>query len=78
MSTSSENRYNALFAAVKALRDAEARSLKRADARAVLRPGSTRARVTTANAQWARAAEERDRCQVRVANLLACYPELRG
>jgi len=34
---------------------------KASEARAALPPGSTRARVTTANARWARAAEERDR-----------------
>ncbi len=31
--------------------------------RAALPPGSSRARVTTANARWMRAAEERDRVQ---------------
>lgn len=36
-------------------------SAKWAERRAALPPGSSRARVTTANAGWARAAEERDR-----------------
>ena len=40
---------------------AHAESQRAADARAALPIGSTRARVTTANARWARAAEERDR-----------------
>jgi hypothetical protein len=36
-------------------------SQKACDARAALPPGSSRARVTTLNARWANAAEERDR-----------------
>ena len=39
---------------------AEAASAKAAEARSRLPPGSSRARVTTANARWARAAEHRD------------------
>jgi hypothetical protein len=38
-------------------------------ARAALPPGSSRARVTTANARWANAAEARDRCQERIEAL---------
>ena len=40
---------------------AQARCDSCSAARAALPPGSSRARVTTANARWARAAEERDR-----------------
>ncbi|EHQ63651.1 hypothetical protein PDENDC454_04269 [Paenibacillus dendritiformis C454] len=40
---------------------AEKRTEKAAAARRSLGPGSTRARITTANARWAAAAEERDR-----------------
>lgn len=47
--------------ASKPLARAAAKSAKASEARAALPPGSTRARVTTANARWARAAEERDR-----------------
>lgn len=72
-----ENRYDALLETVKRLRDAEAASLKKSEARAALAPGSTRARVTTANAAWARAAEHRDRCQADLARLLEGFPELR-
>ena len=36
------------------------------EARAALLPGSSRAKVTTANARWANAAEHRDRCQEQV------------
>lgn len=36
------------------------KSLKLSEARAKLEPGTSRARVTTANARWARAAEARD------------------
>ena len=39
---------------------AEKKSARLAEARANLPPGSTRARVTSANARWARAAEARD------------------
>jgi hypothetical protein len=42
---------------------------KAAEARAALPPGSSRARVTTANARWARFAEARDRRE-RELNLL--------
>jgi len=45
------------------LRLAEKRLQKASDARRSLPPGSTRARVTTANARWSSAAEERDRVQ---------------
>lgn len=40
---------------------AEAASKRWSERRAALPAGSTRARVTTANAKWARAAEHRDR-----------------
>jgi hypothetical protein len=40
---------------------AEKASLKAAEARSKLPPGSSRACVTTANARWMRAAEHRDR-----------------
>lgn len=43
------------------LAGAEKRSARLAAARAALPPGSSRARVTSANARWARAAEYRDR-----------------
>lgn len=43
------------------LSKAQAKSLRAAEARRALPPGSSRARVTTANARWMRAAEERDR-----------------
>ena len=43
------------------LRAAEAASLKASDARMALPPGSSRARVTTANSRWMRKAEDRDR-----------------
>lgn len=40
---------------------AQAKSDKASEACRALPPGSTRARVTTANARWMRAAEARDR-----------------
>lgn len=50
----------------KALADAQRKSIKCAERRHALPPGSSRARVTTANANWARAAEHRDRCSDRL------------
>ena len=68
-------RYDALFAAVKRLVAAEAKSVKACEARRALPYGSSRARVTTANARWATAAEMRDRAiemvekEIRAASL---------
>lgn len=45
----------------RAYRNARAASERAADARANLPPGSSRAKITTANARWMSAAEERDR-----------------
>lgn len=53
------------------LKLANAASLKAATARANLPAGSSRARVTSANAKWARKAEERDRLLAAVAELEA-------
>ena len=48
------------------LEAAEKRSIATTAARAALPGGSSRARVTTANARWARAAEDRDHCEARL------------
>lgn len=53
-------RYERILALAKALVAAQKATEKASAARARLLPGSTRARVTTANANWARAAEARD------------------
>ena len=42
-----------------------------ADRRAKLPAGASRARVTTANANWASQAEHRDLCQRRLADVVA-------
>lgn len=47
----------------RALLDAQRASEKLADKRLAHPPGSTRARVTTANARWANAAEARDHAE---------------
>lgn len=47
---------------VVAFLDAYEASVRASEARAALPPGSSRAKVTTANARWMSAAEERDRC----------------
>ena len=46
---------------MKELAKEEKASFKASEARRKLNPGSSRARVTTANARWASAAEARDR-----------------
>ena len=56
--TTPDSRLNALR---RDLERANAKSIRLCQARADLPPGTSRARVTTANARWARAAEERDR-----------------
>lgn len=73
----STNRFTALLEAVKALELAERTSLKAAERRGSLPPGSSRARVTTANADWARKAEGRDR-KIDHAEIeaLAAFPGL--
>lgn len=50
-----------LPAQIRAYLAAEKASARAADARAALPIGASRARVTTANARWRSAAEERDR-----------------
>jgi hypothetical protein len=50
----------------RALAEAQKKSLAWAERRHALPIGSSRARVTTANAEWARAAEHRDRCRDRL------------
>jgi len=55
----------------KALAKAEQNSLRWAARRAALPPGSSRAKVTTANAQWAIAAEYRDKLARQVAEAAA-------
>lgn len=49
---------------------AQAASTRAQDARSRLQAGTTRARSTTANANWARAAEHRDRCADAVSEHL--------
>lgn len=51
------------------LEKAQKKSMKAAEARWRLPPGSARARVTTANARWAQAAEARDRIQEKIERL---------
>jgi hypothetical protein len=53
----------AFYATDRAWRAADAKLTKTSDARRALPPGSTRARITSANARYMRAAEERDRIE---------------
>lgn len=58
---------------IKALRDyrkSVADSARCAAVRSSLDPSSTRARLTSANARWSRAAEERDRIAGRIEALV--------
>lgn len=59
----------------KALADLTKRSEKLSAARASLPPGSSRARVTAANAKWARVAEARDLAQRALYAFDAADPE---
>lgn len=52
-----------------ALLAAERASARAAAARSRLPPGSSRARVTSANAKWSRAAEHRDRLARELAEM---------
>ncbi|MCB9507993.1 MAG: hypothetical protein H6697_10040 [Myxococcales bacterium] len=63
-------RYQAILAAAKNLVAAQKATEKAGAARHALPPGSTRARVTTANARWASQAEERDRCEAALVTLV--------
>lgn len=54
-------RFDRLLELAKALVTDERKSLALAIARGRLPPGSSRARTSTANANWANAAERRDR-----------------
>ena len=60
-----------LIRLAKAYEKAQAKSEAASRARAALPPGSSRARVTTANARWAQAAEARDRRQEQFLDLCA-------
>ena len=72
-------RYSDLLDAVKALDDAERASLKACAARGALPPGSSRARVTTANADWARKAEGRDiKAETAEREILRAFSHLKG
>ena len=70
-------RFDRLLDLAQQLVRAEAASLAACDARAALPPGSSRARVTTANARWARAAEHRDRVLQALALEIATHPSLK-
>lgn len=58
----------------KELVKAQTKSRKAAAARHALPPGSSRARVTTANARWANAAEARDRLQEQIEKMESEIP----
>lgn len=62
-----------LAQAAKDLEKAQADSIKAATNRRNLPQGSSRAKVTTANARWMANAEHRDRVQARFDDLIARY-----
>lgn len=53
----------------KRLQKATQTAQKASEARRALSPGSTRARVTTANARWLARCEERDRIAAQIAEI---------
>ncbi|MFA5376826.1 MAG: hypothetical protein WC455_13840 [Dehalococcoidia bacterium] len=55
------------------LMNAERKASNAGDVRASLEPGSSRARVTTANARWAQYAEYRDLCENKLRDLMRAY-----
>jgi hypothetical protein len=57
------HRLDVIIDRAKALRAAQIASERCAEQRGKLDAGTSRARVTTANARWASAAEHRDRCE---------------
>ena len=58
--------FEEVLAGSKEYQQALKKSWKAAEARARLEPGTSRARITTANARWAMAAEARDRIKDRL------------
>lgn len=63
MSSPALERYERILSLAKTLVAAQKRVEVASDARRALPAGSTRARVTTANARWAAAAETRDHAE---------------
>lgn len=61
----------ALATAAKRAAQAQAASEREAEKRAALPIGSSRAKVTSANARWSRCAEDRDRAFVALEAALA-------
>lgn len=59
--------YDRLVELAKELQRAERRSMKACQVRQDIPPGSSRAKVTTVNARWMRAAEARDQLQSALA-----------
>lgn len=62
--------YREVARLAKALVAAEDASLKACAARGKLDPSATRARMTSANARWARAAEDRDRIRTALTRAI--------
>lgn len=65
-------------ARLRALAEAQRASDRATEARAALPAGSSRARVTTANARWMRAAEYRDICEARVREVVPEFEKIGG
>lgn len=70
----------AIARAAKQYAKAIADSEKASEVRAALGPHATRARITSANAKWSRAAEHRDRCYQALVNAIDaadCWPDVK-
>lgn len=62
-----------LSVASKRYAEAIVASMRASDSRAALGPHATRARITSANARWARCAEDRDRKEERFNRALKAF-----
>jgi len=72
------NTQRSVHTAFNALINAQKASTKASDARFALPAGSSRAKVTTANARWMRASEDRDRQAERLRKELLAALALLG
>lgn len=63
------DRYRRAATLTRQLADAQAKTERAFEARSALPAGSSRAKVTTANARWMRAAEHRDRLLVQLEDI---------
>ena len=76
--TDPADKFLALARAAHDADKAQRKSIELAAMRHALPPGSSRAKVTTANARWSNAAEYRDRCEIVVEREITALGYVRG